>query len=116
MSNTTKEDPEEHEEDESSIKEEIEWFSNYKENSISVQKIQEIKTMTQEKEDEGTCIQNFKTNRGQSLAMQPNFLLDSRPPVEPESQFVPELPTDPPASSEEPEVEKLYSNLEFLSK
>ena len=40
-------------------------------------------------------------------AAQPNFRLDSRPPAEPELLFVPELPPDFPASSEEPEVKKV---------
>ena len=39
--------------------------------------------------------------------MQPTFQLDNRPLIEPELLFVPELPLDLPASSEEPEFEKV---------
>jgi len=39
-----------HEDEESNIKEDFEWFSNY-EKSISVLKIQEIETIEQEDED-----------------------------------------------------------------
>ena len=61
------EDPKELEEDESSIKEGFERFYNYEENSISVQKIQDVETMTHEEEDGRTCTQNFNTNRGQIM-------------------------------------------------
>ena len=41
------------------------------------------------------------------MATQPNFWLDSCPPIEPELLFVPELSSDSPASSEEPDVQKV---------
>ena len=56
--------------------------------------------MTQEEENKGICTQHFNTNRGQSSATQPNFWLDSWPPV-------PEHPPDRLVSSEEPKIEKV---------
>ena len=103
----SKVDHEEHEEDKENTEEQWEYFINYYEKYIAGQHVQEIETTEQKEKDAGTCSKNFYNRRDKSSAEQPNFWLDSRPPIESELLFVPKHPSDPPARSEEPEVEKI---------